>query len=642
MSDRKIGMMNRDVQMRRVDVFLAASTEAGAGPEGKKKWLKRHVKYRQRWEKSGWVHKTGLAEPNLRSLEAVTTKETARAACRSYNKGSTVARGDHPERAQQMQARSRILVGAYRSTWPPPPAPAQPVITGPDPDPNPLTTHTSTPTTSADSGPIPTKAPLGDVTPGPHPPPLPPSSAPLPWSPSPPSYPPSSPPTYPPTLLPHLTHKSDDSLWRWPGSALSEVTLTSELRMRGFYEELQVTAPPSHVTHLAPLTLPGDYLYVKVHMRKCWELNTPNNGGTNRINTNPHQCHPRRRTILPYDDPHAPRRNDSDPCLRQFDGVQLTHINGTKRMYSIPLHTLFTDTIWKRSGSRWEHDNKYVCDGPIGGKPEWREGASWGCSLTGCRNVGHILWDTRDEGAGIGIAGTCNRATRAFTNPRTRWDDTRLLQEGGGLSMEGKNVILTLTSVGAHQYYNPLCPSAPNVLYLTVGVSMWGAWDPMSVVRVDILPESTSSTSAVTYSEQGVTIFNVESANDIPTHDIFTQATGFSETNQWLAWLVGTVRLQGLSDCVACAAARPALTTIPVYLNETDDPRGTYCMIRLFIEAHPKNCTLLGNLFPPGLNKTTPPTFKVLPAPYWCFTRVSTRPVGDLPTAWCQHTYNVT
>ncbi|KAK0139330.1 Endogenous retrovirus group V member 2 Env polyprotein [Merluccius polli] len=158
----------------------------------------------------------------------------------------------------------------------------------------------------------------------------------------------------------------------------------------------------------------------------------------------------RRRTILPYDDPHAPRRNDSDPCLRQFDGVQLTHINGTKRMYSIPLHTLFTATIWKRPGSRWEHDNKYVCDGPIGGKPEWRKGTSWGCSLTGCRNAGHILWDTRVKRAGIGIAGTGNRATRAFTNPRARSDGTRLLQEGGGLSMEGKNMILTLTSFRPH------------------------------------------------------------------------------------------------------------------------------------------------------------------------------------------------
>ena len=264
-----------------------------------------------------------------------------------------------------------------------------------------------------------------------------------------------------------------------------------------------------------------------------------------------------------------------------------------------------------------------MCDGPIGGKPSWQKGESWGSRLTGCEKKRTILWDTRD-----------NRYERS--------DNTRLLLEGGGLSMEGKNVILTLTLVGAHQYRNPLCPSEPNVLYLTVGVSLWGAWDPASVVKVIILPESNPSTPAVTYTEEGVTIFNVESAGDIPTHEIFTQATGLSETNQWLAWLVGTVRLQGLSDCVACAAARPALTTFPVYLNETSDPRGTRCMLRLFMEPHPKNCTLLDKLFPPGLNEMSPPIFKAQPGPYWCFKRASSNPVGDLPMAWCHHTYNVT
>ncbi|KAK0132702.1 hypothetical protein N1851_032420 [Merluccius polli] len=187
----------------------------------------------------------------------------------------------------------------------------------------------------------------------------------------------------------------------------------------------------------------------------------------------------RRRTILPHDDPHAPRRNDSDPCLRQFDGVQLTHINGTKRMYSIPLHTLFTAAIWKRPGSRWEHDNKYVCDGPIEGKPEWQKGTSRGFGLTGCRNAGHILWDTRDKRAGTGIEGSAKRATRAYTNPRARSDDTRLLQEGGGLT-------------------------------------------------------------------------------------------------------------------------RPALTTIPVYLNATDDSRGTYCMLRLFRKHTPRIVLSSGNYFLPA------------------------------------------
>ena len=153
-------------------------------------------------------------------------------------------------------------------------------------------------------------------------------------------------------------------------------------------------------------------------------------------------------------------------------------------MYSIPLNTLFTDTIWKRSGSRWEHDNKYVCDGPIGGKPHWQKGASWGGSLTGCENKQNILWHTRDEGTGADIAGIGNRAASTVNNRHKRSDDTRLLQEGGGLSMEGKNVILTLTSVGAHQYRNPLCPFGPNVLYLNVGVSLWEHGTPRASLKL--------------------------------------------------------------------------------------------------------------------------------------------------------------
>ena len=38
----------------------------------------------------------------------------------------------------------------------------------------------------------------------------------------------------------------------------------------------------------------------------------------------------RHRSITPSDDPDAPQRNNSDPCLPKFDGVQITHINGTK------------------------------------------------------------------------------------------------------------------------------------------------------------------------------------------------------------------------------------------------------------------------------------------------------------------------
>ena len=59
------------------------------------------------------------------------------------------------------------------------------------------------------------------------------------------------------------------------------------------------------------------------------------------------------------------------------------------------------------------------------------------------------------------------------------------------------------------------------------------------------------------------------------------------------------------------------------------------------MEPHPKACTLLDKLFPPGLNETIPPTFKAQPGPYWCFTRAGSNSVGDLPAKWCHHTYNV-
>ncbi|KAK0138293.1 Gag-pol polyprotein [Merluccius polli] len=165
MGDRKIGVLDRDAQMRRVDVFLTASTEAGAGSEGKKKWLKRHVKYRQSWERSGLVPRTGLTEAHLRRVEVWVNIETDRVACLSLNKGSAAARADRSERARQTQVRSRVLVAAYRNTLSTPPALAQSVVEGSLPDSKPPNTHTSTPTTPTDSEQAPTKTPLPDLSP---------------------------------------------------------------------------------------------------------------------------------------------------------------------------------------------------------------------------------------------------------------------------------------------------------------------------------------------------------------------------------------------------------------------------------------------------------------------------------------------
>ena len=140
MGDQKIGKIEREFQTRKIDVFLAASAEAGAGPEGKKKWLNRHVKYRQQWEKQGWVPNTGLTGAHLRNLESEVNKETTRAA------RTVISRS------------ARVIIAAYRSTLTTPPVLAKPVTVDPAPNPDSPTTPTPTPTpTPTNPGPASTK-----------------------------------------------------------------------------------------------------------------------------------------------------------------------------------------------------------------------------------------------------------------------------------------------------------------------------------------------------------------------------------------------------------------------------------------------------------------------------------------------------
>uniref|UniRef100_A0A3B4VN67 Uncharacterized protein n=1 Tax=Seriola dumerili TaxID=41447 RepID=A0A3B4VN67_SERDU len=78
--------------------------------------------------------------------------------------------------------------------------------------------------------------------------------------------------------------------------------------------------------------------------------------------------------------------------------------------------------------------------------------------------------------------------------------------------------------------------------------------------------------------------------------------TGFVETNEWLRWLIYTAQNNkpNTTNCLACAAARPGLGTVPFPLNQNDDPDGFQCMIRLFNSPNPsEDCTTLHYLFPP-------------------------------------------
>ncbi|KAK0139187.1 hypothetical protein N1851_024267 [Merluccius polli] len=48
-------------------------------------------------------------------------------------------------------------------------------------------------------------------------------------------------------------------------------------------------------------------------------------------------------------------RNYSDPCLREHDGVQIHHTNGTRTLYTLELRTLFTASKW------WDYDASDHC-----------------------------------------------------------------------------------------------------------------------------------------------------------------------------------------------------------------------------------------------------------------------------------------
>ena len=88
--------------------------------------------------------------------------------------------------------------------------------------------------------------------------------------------------------------------------------------------------------------------------------------------------------------------------------------------------------------------------------------------------------------------------------------------------------------------------------------------------------------------------------------------------NQWLRWIMASARGVGMKDCVACEAARPHLVSTPISMNPATDAVGSQCALALFMKKDPANCTTLSSVFPPGLNKSVAPAFKVGGGNYTC------------------------
>ncbi|KAK0156193.1 Endogenous retrovirus group PABLB member 1 Env polyprotein [Merluccius polli] len=163
-----------------------------------------------------------------------------------------------------------------------------------------------------------------------------------------------------------------------------------------------------------------------------------------------------------------------------------------------------------------------------------------------------------------------------------------------------------LTSFRYHTYQNTLCPSAPNVVYLSVGISRYAAWDPVSVIKVIIVnpwaprdpiqgttvppptPSPQDKEQAIRNLGNGVSAMNPK---DLSVLQNMIISSGSGINNLWLAWLVLSTKEAGMGDCIACTAARPVLTTNPMVLP-VDEP-GTKCLEKIFREANPANCSRL-------------------------------------------------
>ena len=75
-----------------------------------------------------------------------------------------------------------------------------------------------------------------------------------------------------------------------------------------------------------------------------------------------------------------------------------------------------------------------------------------------------------------------------------------------------------------------------------------------------------------------------------------------------------------MEDSVACSAARPLLVSTPISMNPANDAVGSRCTLAL-MKKDPVNCNTLSSMFPPGLNQSVAPAFKVGGGNYTCLQR---------------------
>uniref|UniRef100_A0AAZ1X4A5 Uncharacterized protein n=1 Tax=Oreochromis aureus TaxID=47969 RepID=A0AAZ1X4A5_OREAU len=328
-----------------------------------------------------------------------------------------------------------------------------------------------------------------------------------------------------------------------------------------------------------------------------------------------------------------------DGCLSAFNGIELDYVKGSTSSYTFDLCGVIN---CKGANSSWRGYDVWVCSHPAictrGGNPHSARGirpvlASYTAGQWCIPGWGKVVawtgvgWQPHVPEGLKGIA--IQRDFSASQNPIT-------------LSLGPWNSL-------------PRSGSPGGVFYLVIGVDVSGT-DPTGVIRVNLVNPKpkpviktpvTNSTGnsgneslTVAREEQKRRVLMVDYTRLKP-QDLIERATGFSDSNLWLDWVAQNAKEQQVSNCVACASARPRLFTEPAPLYP-EDKWGYDCMLRLTREAvSTGNCTILSSLFPPIDKQTQVGPFISKKDNYTCFNFSTNRMrfnLGEIDPSWCSVT----
>lgn len=164
--------------------------------------------------------------------------------------------------------------------------------------------------------------------------------------------------------------------------------------------------------------------------------------------------------------------------------------------------------------------------------------------------------------------------------------------------------------------------------------------DPTGLISLQIVKPQPNVTQTAP-----ITDSNVQYLTNLTFEDTLALEIGFDMDNKWLKWVQYTAQQHNRTNCIACAAARPHLGTVPFPLTPMTDPKGLQCILQLFKPSSTstdQTCVTLSLRYPAVKTRDLPPT-TVYAGQYTCFTRKATGlNVQHLNSTYCNDTIDIT